>query len=103
MPNNKKKRLADALMIRGKTTSDSNNAANQAGSNRYFGSLDSKLGKTPRNVSPDMHSLFQDNPIKDDPAPKKTTKLEQEMRKRRREPGFAARMYNRPAQVNNWT
>jgi hypothetical protein len=61
MPTNKKKRLTDVLSIRGRTVTDGTNNSNQNKARANADFYDSKLGKTPRNVSPDMHSYFEED------------------------------------------
>ena len=89
MPNAKKKRLTDILTIRGKTVTDGRNSGHP---------WDSNLKKTPRNVSPDHHITFYTpetfKPLQE-PRKKKESKLEQEMRKRKQEPIYPTRIYDR--------
>ena len=61
MPTPKKKSLTDVLTIRGRTVTDGTNNSNQNKAKANADFLDAKLGKAPRNVSPDMHGYFEED------------------------------------------
>lgn len=89
MPNAKKKRLTDLLAIRGKSVTDGANQRHP---------WDSNLKNTPRDVSPDNHITF-DAPdtfkVPQEPKKKTESKLEQEIKKRKLEPIYPTRLYDR--------
>jgi len=102
MPNTKKKRLTDVLTIRGKTTTDSTNDKNQNKAKANADMWDAPANKVPRDVSPDMHEYFSMTTDTYAENPKqKMTKLEKEMRKRRKETSYPTRIYDK-SRPNNW-
>ena len=89
MPNNKKKRLTDLLTIRGKSVTDGVNQGH---------AWDSNLKKAPANMSPDNHiTLYTPDTFTppQEPRKKKESKLEQEMKKRKLEPTYPTRLYDK--------
>ena len=66
----KKKKLADLLAIRGRTTTDLTNETNINKRRANADFLDAPLNKIPRNVSPDMHNYFEEDRKRN--PPKKT-------------------------------